>query len=60
MNKEAKSLDLENLYGVKNLEICMGNSNPSDSFKEYSGDTFGMWIIENMQFQKGGFVQYDQ
>lgn len=56
MNKDQKILDLDHLYNAKNLDISMGSSNPSDSFKEYTGDTFGMWIIENKEFQKGGFV----
>lgn len=35
----------------------MGLHTSSDSFKDYSGDTFGMWVIENKDFSKGGYVE---
>lgn len=41
----------------ENLEIRMGLNTTSDSFKDYSGDTFGMWVIENKDFTNGGLVQ---
>lgn len=59
MNKGSKMMNLERLYNKDNLEITMGISKSSDIFKDYSGDTFGMWVIEHKQFSQGGYIQYD-
>ena len=31
----------------------------TDSFEEYSGNTFGMWIVENKDYENGGNVMID-
>lgn len=33
-------------------------SNSTNSFDDYSGNTFGMWIIEGKNQQEGGIVSY--
>ncbi|KRX08878.1 MIR motif [Pseudocohnilembus persalinus] len=54
------SIDFANLYHKDNLEIKTGRSKTGDSFTDYSGETFGMWIIENKNFYLGGHVEQFQ
>ena len=41
------------------LNVEFVNSNISDNFQQYSGNTNGMWVIESQDFRVGGFVQWD-
>lgn len=36
----------------------MGQTKENTSFEDYSGNTFGLWVIENVDFKKGGQVEY--
>ena len=35
--------------------IC---SDITDHFESYTGNTNGMWVVENQDFKKGGFVEW--
>jgi len=39
-----------------NLELSFVSSDIFTGLDEYSGNTFGMWIIERKQFKAGGYV----
>lgn len=53
-------MTLESWLSKDQLEISILNSKTAESFEEYSGNTFGMWIIENEDFREGGYVQSTQ
>jgi len=42
------------------LEIDFVRSVVSDQFQQYVGNTNGMWIIEHLDYKKGGLVPWDQ
>ncbi|EGR32737.1 MIR domain protein [Ichthyophthirius multifiliis] len=52
---------IQNLKGMdvkKQFKIHIIQAGQNVSFEDYSGNTFGLWIIENQDFQKGGCVEY--
>jgi hypothetical protein len=38
------------------LEVTIVNSDISNTFDEYAGNTCGMWIVEKKDFKSGGYV----
>ncbi|KAL4462524.1 hypothetical protein ABPG74_000354 [Tetrahymena malaccensis] len=52
------ALNIEQWISQQNLEIFVAQNKESQSFEDYSGNTFGLWIIENVDFKKGGYVEY--
>ncbi|EAR98945.2 MIR domain protein (macronuclear) [Tetrahymena thermophila SB210] len=43
----------------ENLQVSIVPSDISTNLEEYSGNTYGMWIIEKKNFKVGGYVQFD-
>ncbi len=52
------SLNLEQWLAKNNLELSVEQSATTDGFSSYSGNTFGMFVIEGENQQEGGEVEF--
>ncbi|EGR27735.1 MIR domain protein [Ichthyophthirius multifiliis] len=52
------SLNLNTWLSKENLELKVLSTNRGQSYEQYSGNTFGMWLIESEQVNAGGYIQY--
>ena len=42
------------------FNIQFDGNRVSDHFKQFIGNTNGMWVIENVDYQNGGFIQWNE
>ena len=52
------SLHLDTWIATANLELVSLRSAQSENFNEFSGNTFGMFVIEGENQQEGGYLQF--
>ena len=45
---------------VDNLELKIIEGKSKESYEEYIGDTYSMWVIEYEDFRIGGVVGYEK
>ncbi|KRW98864.1 MIR motif [Pseudocohnilembus persalinus] len=54
------SLNLSKWLDLDNLELNLNQSQTGDEFSDYSGNTFGMWIIQCKSQQEGGDLVFEK
>lgn len=50
---------LDSKSSTSSMKVDFDNTVKSDNFKQFVGNTNGMWIIESENYQKGGFLPWN-
>lgn len=53
--------ELTKWISLENMQVGVHYSGISESsFEQYSGNTYSMWILENVDYKVGGYIQYER